>query len=287
MLANSDAETVYRWMGYGKESFIKKLDTGLSDLTTIRQKETRFSKNPDLSTALALAEYNASTGGYKGAIGYYNEVKHLDKSMDYAFEIYRIYADGFYRQEFSKEEYTDAVDAALASPQVTDGSKLNILIGISHQVSANREDERFLSYLEKAKKMLDESKQKLSPQMTDNFIAIYILYIEKDESRAVAAKKQSLPQGWEENPDDLNEISWWCFENKVNLTEAALLARKAVNLATNPKNKSMFLDTLAEIVFLQGDALQAIALIKEAQQNDPQNEYYQKQEQKFSTTGKK
>lgn len=268
-------------MGYGKEPFLKKLDTGLSDLTTISQKESRFSKNPDVGTALALAEYYSSIGSYKTAIRYYSDTQQLDKANDYSYDIYRVYADGYYRKEFSKEEYLAAADATLASPQVADGSKLNILIGISYQVSANRDDKRFLSYLEKAKQMIETSKQKLSQQMIDNFNALYLLYIEKDEARAIEAKKRSLPQGWEENPDDLNEISWWCFENQVNLTEAASLARKAVTIAANPKSKSMYLDTLAEIVFLQGDAPQAIELIRQAQQNDPQNEYYQKQEQKF------
>ena len=60
-----------------------------------------------------------------------------------------------------------------------------------------------------------------------------------------------------------------------------MLARKGAELAEEDAAKAMILDTVAEIVNLRGDRDEAIALMKQAVELDPDNEYFQKQVSRF------
>ena len=94
-------------------------------------------------------------------------------------------------------------------------------------------------------------------------------------------KKSSLPKGWKDDTSSLNEFSWWCFENKVNLDQAEELSRKGVKLAAAGREKSMIMDTCAEILFLNGKKDEAIAMMERAIKEDPKSEHYPKQLEKF------
>jgi len=107
------------------------------------------------------------------------------------------------------------------------------------------------------------------------------LYVEKDKEKALALKRQNQPEGWMEDADRLNAFAWWCFENKVNLEEAETLARRGVELAKSGSQKAMVLDTAAEICNLRGSCKDAAELMELAVREDPKNEYYTKQLDRF------
>jgi hypothetical protein len=123
----------------------------------------------------------------------------------------------------------------------------------------------------------DESVMKMRAYMMPDFA----LHIEKDEKKAVQAKKEGFPTGWENSPGQLNAFAWWCFENNINLHEAKTMAEKGVELAENGVEKGNILDTLAEICNVTGDCEQAVELIKQAIAEAPNNEYFKKQLTRF------
>jgi S-methylmethionine-dependent homocysteine/selenocysteine methylase len=84
-----------------------------------------------------------------------------------------------------------------------------------------------------------------------------------------------------ENAGNLNGFAWWCFENNVNLQEAETLSRKSVKLAEAGREKAMYLDTLAEICNSLGKHREAADLMKSAVAEKPDDDYYQKQLEKF------
>jgi S-methylmethionine-dependent homocysteine/selenocysteine methylase len=95
-------------------------------------------------------------------------------------------------------------------------------------------------------------------------------------------KKANMAEGWMDNAGDLNEFSWWCFENHINLEEAEKMARRGIKLAEPGREKAMILDTCAEIVNALGNHADAVELTKMAMKEDPESKYYQSQLKRFA-----
>lgn len=281
ILANAEAETYYRWMGYTKELLFEKMKAGLSDLTTITEKQKRYQEKPDAKTAVVLAEYSGSKAEYKDAIKYYKKAISLDDHNDYAYEIYSNYSRGMRDKLFTIEELTKAADAALASEKVSDENKFYVLYGMSGYAKEKPGDKKMLAYLGQAKEMAEIKLEAGPDRGAMNIMINYALIIENDADKAVEKKLSSMFEGWKDDAGSLNEFSWWCFENKVNLAQAEELSRKGVKLAAAGREKSMIMDTCAEILFLNGKQDEAIAMMERAIKEDPKSEYYPKQLEKF------
>ena len=50
-----------------------------------------------------------------------------------------------------------------------------------------------------------------------------------------------MNEGWQDNAGDLNNFSWWCFENNENLEETEELGRRGVKLAQPGREKAQIL----------------------------------------------
>jgi thioredoxin-like negative regulator of GroEL len=70
---------------------------------------------------------------------------------------------------------------------------------------------------------------------------------------AAALKRQAEAAG--DDPQELNEVAWTCFEERVNVREALAWAKKAVELS---KDDPAILDTLANLLWLTGKHAEAI-----------------------------
>jgi tetratricopeptide (TPR) repeat protein len=268
-------------MGYSKEYFFKKMETGMSDLTTITEKHKRFAEKPDAKTAAMLAEYSASKAEYKDAIAMYSRAAEMDEDNDFAYELYENYSRGMRRDLFSMQELMAAADAALSSENTDAESKYYVLYGMSSYATKMPDDEKIIGYLKEANVLAQEKLKEGPDRGATNITINYTLVIEKDADKAISLKKETMPEGWEDDAGSLNEFSWWCFENNINLEEAEKYARRGVKLAKPGREKAMILDTCAEIVFINGKSEEAIALIKEAMKEDPNSEYYPQQLKKF------
>jgi tetratricopeptide (TPR) repeat protein len=107
------------------------------------------------------------------------------------------------------------------------------------------------------------------------------LFGEKDGARAAQLKKETYPDGWEEDPILLNSFAWWCFENGFNLEEAEDLARKAIGLIEPGEDQANIMDTLAEIRNARGDTEGALSWIENALRLHPKNRYLRGQRKRF------
>jgi len=287
ILINKDGETISRWWGYSKKMFFEEFDLGFSDLTTIPDKEARYKDKPDAKTARILASYYNTQGEMKKAASLYEDAAKYDPENDYAVELFQIYYSGLRRKVYSLEEVEAIATKAVKSDKVDADAKTQIYAQMTYMIKAGTEDEKMLVFVDNGYKHL-ESHRENAPKWAKNALYIsHALYIEKDEKKAVNLKKASLPEGWENSASDINGFSWWCFENKVNLAEADQLGRKAVKLAQPGKEKAMILDTVAEIVNLIGFPEDSVGLIELAIKEDPENEFYQKQLERFRKLEKK
>ena len=144
-----------------------------------------------------------------------------------------------------------------------------------------RGNKTILGYIKDGQAYASNISDKNLQYLKDRIHIAYLLYIEKNEDEAVSLKKNTFADGWLDNAGSLNSFSWWCFENQINLDEAAVMARRGVKLAEPGGLKANILDTLAEVVFLQGKTDEAIVLMEEAIRENPKNKYFQEQLDRF------
>lgn len=259
----------------------EEMEAGFADLTTIEQKKQRYANSPDAKTAKALATFHYTNSQSKEALSYYKDAVRYDKENDYTYEQFDVISSGMRRKHFTLDEMKSAADNALASNSVEAGLKARIYLIMSNYAGENKDDEKILSYIKDGYNFALAKKDEINKAYLDRLAIANAFFIEKDSKKAVDLKKKSMKPGWMDNANDLNGFSWWCFENKVNLEEAGQLAKRGAKLAEPGANKAMILDTAAEIVYALGSTDEAITLMEQAMKEDPKNEYWKKQLDKF------
>ena len=288
VLSSKEGETLHRWWGYSKEDFLKEMKMGLEDPATITEKKERYAKNPDLKTAKILAVYHYTRGELKDCEYYYQQAIKFDKKNDYSYELYDLYRRGFRSNLYTKEQVIAATNKALESKYVHSQLKLRIYDqmggGAIHKFP---NDPDVLNYIRKGQEYAKSVNGSEDLKRYKNRIDIaYKIYIEEDIPNAVAKKKETYEEGWQDNARSLNSFAWWCFENNINLVEAEKMAERGVKLAEAGSEKASILDTWAEIVNLRGDPQRAAQLIDEAVKEDPNREFFKKQQKRFHELAK-
>jgi tetratricopeptide (TPR) repeat protein len=282
VLASKDGKTLQRWWGYGKEDFLKEMKNGMSDPTTIDEKKERFVKTPDAKTAKSLAIYHYTRGELKESETYYLAAAKYEPENDYSYELYDLYRRGFRYEMYSRDQVISATDKALASEYVDTRSKLRIYDQMGGgAILMFPDDQDVLTYIREGYAFADKISDESLQNYKDRIRISYMLYIQKDIPKAVAQKKKTYSDGWQDNARNLNSFAWWCFEHKINLEEAQKMAERGVKLAKSGSEKGNILDTLAEIVNLRGDPAKASQLIDEAIKENPERDYFKKQQVRF------
>ena len=261
--------------------FLKELDLGFSDLTTISEKEGRYKNKPDAKTARLLASFYNTQGEIKKAAAFYEDAAKYDPDNDYTIELFQIYTTGYRGNIYTMQEMQTAAEKAVSSEQVDDNAKIGIYAQMTIVIKEDPEDEKMLAFLKQGYEHLANHQENAQKWAKDAINISYALYIEKDKKKAVKIKKASFREGWKDNPGNLNNFAWWCFENKTNLREADQLGRRGVKLAKSGREKAMILDTVAEIINLIGFPEDSYSLMQQAVKEDPDNEYFQKQLVRF------
>ena len=229
LLANAEGDPIYRWVGYGTvESFLKKLEEGLRDPATIAEKEARFKKNPTAEDAVTLANAAAAASNQVVAAQWYEKAAELNGG-GYEMEIFYAKFQGFRSGAFSKDELIAAADAAMANG--TQEEKYQVYAAQSYLAKATGVDSLAYRYVEDFWNELKDSKdQSPNAQRVRQRVELdHALYIEKNPEKAAELKYSSMPVGWMEDADGLNEYAWWCFENKVDLERAEKRAQGSGN----------------------------------------------------------
>ena len=285
MLAGVEGEPIYRWVGYGTvDGFLGKLETGLKDPTTLAEKTSRFQENPTASDAETLASAAAAASDQVASAQWYEKAAEL-AGGGYEMEIFFAKFQGFRSGAFTKEELIAAADTVMSKGDQQE--KFQVYAAQPFLAKATGIDSLAYRYVDDFWKELKDNDDPDVQQMRQRVQLDRALYIEKNPEKAAELKYASMPVGWMEDADGLNEYAWWCFENKVDLQRAEELAREGVGMATEGSQKAAILDTLAEICNVRGNCNEAVTLTEEAIQNDPGNAYYKKQLERFRELLKK
>ena len=282
VLTNAEGNVIDRWSGYGKDYFIDSLQVGMSDLSTIETKIADYPTKKKSLTASSLARYFEAREEFDKALDYYRDAQKLntDPERDYLYPIFDITFSQLSHGQGTFANVRKAADNLIASDRLDDGTKLTAIRRMTKLTRQLNEHGPYKSYLE-AGMNLSRGKDGFVADMYREFEIDHTLYITKDKPKAVTLKKALLPDGWEASTEQLNNFAWWCFENSVNLEEAGGLAQKAVDMMKPGSERAMVIDTLAEIASARGDHQQAVKLMKQAIEEHPGHDYYQKQLVRF------
>jgi tetratricopeptide (TPR) repeat protein len=282
ILTNAAGDPIDRWVGYrNAETWLTSFGAAVADPTTLDQKKARFEAAPTAKDAATLGRVSAGRGVSSEALDYYRRALELDPAGAYQQPILDATA-ALYRKgerDVALADVKAAADAALTSAHATADSKVSLAFGM-RRVAEHAKDMKLIApYVDAA---LEATKG--STELADtrkHLLVEQALHVAGDKEKALRLKRQGMPAGWLKDAGQLNAYAWWCFENQVGLAEAEELARKAVSLAEPGTEKAMILDTVAEICNLRGSCSDAVSLIKWAMREDPENETYPKQLERF------
>jgi len=283
IMLNNKGQTIDRWIGYSKEYLLTTMESAMIDLTPVKEKMVRFETDPNFNDALVLGRYSRSLNEYQNAVKYYRAAQEInqDPDTDCLYEIFSNVSDGAHKDLFSFEDAINAADAVLASATADSDDKYGVARRMTYLAQKKERLDEIAPYLEAGIKALEGSEESGEIKNHATLMADYCIYVTKDYDKAVKYKKETMPDGWQENAGNLNSFCWWCFENNVNLEEAEELSRKSVKLAEPGKEKAMYLDTLAEICNALGKHYEAVEFMKIAVNEAPDNEYYKEQLERF------
>lgn len=279
LMVSHEMKPIDRWMGYTKPYLGEKMGSAMADLSTIEEKEARFGASPTSALAVRLADYRAATGQYADAVALYGKAGRLDPAVSHASEIFEATFSGYQKDVFEKSAVLSSADAALESAEPAE--LIGICARMAQLAKADNDADLRVKYLKTA---IDRTKDSTDEQVAKQRAGLmpeYALYVEKNAEKAIQLQRANMPEGWMEDPAQLNSYAWWAFENGVDRTEALALARKGVDLAPPGKEKAMVLDTAAELCNSLDNCHEAVDLTKRAIAEDPENEFYKKQLDRF------
>lgn len=278
-MVNHDGEVTDRWAGYpGVAGFKKITDAALADRRTIAEKNAAYTEQPTLGLALALGQYSEAVFASVDAVGYYRVAMKLAPEL--AGELSdKVFMSMFYGVRSGVFKPSDVVAEGrdlLAHPDVSMETALTVA-GVSRRLAS--EDE-YRGILKSALDATAGATGDLGRARRELEVDEALL-LENDPAKALDIKRSLLPEGWRDDPGELNSFAWWCFENDLNLDEAYELAMRGVELSGSDGDKANILDTAAEIAFKQGRVDKAIELESRAVELSPDRDAFKQTLDRF------
>lgn len=284
LAVNGDGEVTDGWVGYdGAEAWSETVEMAKADRRTIVEKKAAYAEEPTADLAVSLAN-EASTGfDFKTTVDYLKKARELDpdNAAKYSEDILMSMAYGVRGGDFTFDEVDTEAQAAIASGGASTDQVMQLAIMMTGMSAQMGTPERGIPYLEAGMKASEGSEDEDIVKMRAYLAPQYALMVEKDVEKAFKLKLEGMDEGWEEDPNALNNFAWWCFENDYNLEQALEWAVKGVELAGTDGERANVLDTAAELCNALGNCDDAIVKIKQAIELDPENEYFKDQLAKF------
>jgi thioredoxin-like negative regulator of GroEL len=282
LLTNAEGQILDRWMGFGETTeFAETLASATDDPMTVDERIAHFASDPSEADALKIGDLRLAEGLCAEANAYYRRAAALNPDADHSARIFLAVAYGLKRSVYTTNEVREQADAVFASSETSDEDIMKVLHTMRGIARHSGDMAMYTPYLETAYARTADAEGWVA-EAREKMAADHALYVENDAERAIEIKKASMPEDWTEDSQALNAFAWWCFENKVDLEEAEQLARRGVELAEPGVQKALVLDTLAELCNVNGSCGESLELIRMAIAEDPDNDYYARQAERFA-----
>lgn len=282
VLTTPEGEVLDRWMGFGETAEFKEtLLAATTNPMTVDQRIAKFAKEPNEADALKIGDLRLAEGLAAEASQYYHRAASLNDGADHSARVFRAVAYGAKKGAFTADDVRAQADVVYASDASSNEDVMEVLHTMRGIAGRTGDMAYYVPYLETAFQRTEGAEGWIAEART-KMAADYVLHVEKNVDKAITTKKASLAEGWMDSSEMLNSFAWWCYENKVNLEEAEQLARRGVELADSGVQKALVLDTLAELCNVNGNCGESLDLIRMAIAEDPTNDYYARQEERFA-----
>ncbi len=279
ILTNGDAETMDRWLGYGNVAeFVESTNERLADAMTLRARERRFGKEQTEADARKIGSIREASGYPAEAIAYFRRAAELATTTEHDYDamIFESLSRGASRGLYTGTALFEQAQVVMAADP--DARTIaNVVMTMGRM--AEDTDTQYVPFITRALEATrdDESLSRYH----QHFQVEHALHVERNGDKAYELHVATMPEGWENTGSSLNSVAWWCFENGVKLEKAQELAKRGVELSPAGAERAMVLDTLAELCNALGNCGEAIEWIEKAIADDPDNEYYAEQLERF------
>ena len=281
LLTNAEGEIYDRWLGFGEtESFTSSLAEAAHEPLTIAQRRRQFRGEPNAADALKIAELEGGGGLYGEALAWYARAEELGVEEFTAPAKFELVARGHGAGLFGDDALMEQARVVLKSKRSTSRQIYECVYMVGRPSRGEEDRGDYFEALKLGAKRLSKDESEQGRQHHASLMSEYCLHVKGGKDKAFEWKLKSMPEGWREDGNALNNVAWWCFENSVALDEAEELARKGVELTDGPARANV-MDTLAEICNAKGDCGEALELIRAALAINPDNDYLQKQLVRF------
>lgn len=290
-VVNADGEPVEHWVGYeDAAAWAAMVAAAHADPRTLTAKQTAHATQPTAPLAISLANHALAGDDYAGAVKLFRQARDLEpaRAATCTENIFMAMIYGAGEGLFSFDELRGEGDRILAAATTTTEDRVELA---SLLLGAARDQDHVadaIPYLVDALKAAEGLPADTPVARTLKGLRVdHALLVEKDGPKAVALRREMMPEGWQQEARRLNQFAWWCFENGVNLDEAETLILQAVDLAADDAEKARCLDTAAEIALARGQADEAVARAKRAVELQPERQQYKDQLAKFEAAAAK
>ncbi len=277
ILANSEGDAIVRWSGYSQpHRFMNALKDALEDQTTIKTRLARVRQNPSYADSYFLANYFAQMEEHMAAVAYYKQAQELGgaHNANFEFEIFLNTADAAWKDQVPLDTVYPAAERFVAAHGKTQEEVARMAMGLSRLARKYNNTENLEKYLDYALKSLKQTNTVNLTRMRMLLLSEHALLIKGDTVAAIEIQKSSLGDGWENNPPRYYRFVRWCLEREINLEEAEMYARKAVESAPEGEFKAGVYKTLAEVCYARGKLDEAVIAIENAIDIDAGNHEY-------------
>ena len=281
---NGEGEVSDSWIGYeGPEKWVASVEAAKKDPRTIAEKKVAFKADPTVELANALASHASTSADYKGAVAYYGKAGKMDpdNAKEYRSQILMSMIYGMEDESFTMDDVIAKAQPVMDSDETTVTEKLELAMMMKYFAGKSGEMDKAVPFIEAAWAASEGTTDEEAIKYRNYMAVDHALLVEKDSVKALDLYRARMPEGWEENAEQLNKFAWWCFENDVNLEEAQTLVHKGVELAETDGQRANILDTAAEICNALGNCDEALEHIQAALALDPDKEYFQEQLVRF------
>ncbi len=284
VMLDQNGKMIHCWSGFDRaEEFIKNVHHVLQDPITVEERLVRYSRKPTADDAVVLGRIHAAQYEGKKAIGFYRTACKLDSDRkgELVYPIFEASASGIKGKTIDAKALFQAADDVLQEGVASSEELCHVAKVTGHVAKSAGTPELQKPYLLAAMKATAGTEDEDLRQFRKAMAVSYALVVEGNTHKALQLKRANMESNWMEDAMQLNSFAWWCFENNINLVEADKLARKGADLAPAGKKKAMVLDTVAEICNARGSCNSALKWIELALNEDPENQYYQDQFERF------
>ncbi len=285
MVFNAKGELLQRWVGFGDcRQWNRALAGVVADPVSKSERLERFEAEPNCNDAIILGRLCRRPGQYQACITWFDKAMELDEAearkADVPIKQFRAVYSGMGTEEIPVGDGIARVTEMLNDDQLKTDDTFTIIQKMVNAIPYVPLEilSPILTMCRNAVVDIDDPEYK---KQKYDFLATYALVVEDKAEEAIHLKKTGMKENWQNDAGYLNEFAWWCFESEINLDEAEELATKAVGLCAPGVERANCRDTLAQLIFLQGNRDRAISIIEEAISENPSSDYLKEQLERF------